>query len=86
MPLMTPFHHSQLSSPVLVEVGQLILYTFANVSKNHDPSLLWVQKTNKMKYDTQTKVVSDDLAHTRKNLHVTPYHDLCDLCPQLTFN
>ena len=86
MPLMTPFHHSQLNSPVLVEVGQLIPYMFANVSKNHDPSSLRVQKTNRMKYDTQMKMVSYDSAHTRKNLHVTPYHDLCDLCPQLTFN
>ena len=44
MPLMTPFQHSQLNSPVLVEVGQLIPDTFANVSKNHDPSSLQVQK------------------------------------------
>ena len=65
MPLMTPFHHSQLNSPILVEVGQLILDTFANVSKNHDPSSLRVQKTNRMKYDTQTKMVSYNLAHTR---------------------
>ena len=65
MPLMTPFHHSQINSPILVEVGQLIPDTFANVSKIHDPSLLQVQKTNKMKYDTQTKIVSYDLAHTR---------------------
>ena len=65
MPPMTPFHHSQINSPILVEVGQLIPYTFANVSKNHDPSSLQVQKTNKMKYDTQTKMVSYDLAHTR---------------------
>ena len=86
MPPMTPFHHSQINSPILVEVGQLIPDTFANVSKIHDPSSLQVQKTNRMKYDTQTKMVSYDLAHTRKNLHVTPYHDLCDLCPQLTFN
>ena len=42
-----------------------IPYTFANVSKIHDPSSLRVQKTNKMKYDTQTKLVSYDLAHTR---------------------
>ena len=55
MPLMTPFHHLQLNSPVLVQVGQLIPYTFAIVSKNHDPSSLRVQKTNRMKYDTQTK-------------------------------
>ena len=54
---------AQLSS--IVEVGQLIPYTFANVSKNHDPSSLRVQKTNRMKYDTQTKMVSYDLAHTR---------------------
>ena len=86
MPLITQFHHSQLNSPILVEVGQLILDMFANVSTNHDPSSLRVQKTNRMKYDTQTKMVSYDSAHTRKNLHVTPYHDLCDLCPQLTFN
>ena len=57
MPLMTPFNHSQFRSPVLVEVGQLILDTFANVSKNHDPLSLQVQKTNRMKYDTQTKMV-----------------------------
>ena len=57
MPLMTPFHHSQINSPILVEVGQLILYTFANVSKNHDPSSLQVQKNTsyRMKYDTQTQ-------------------------------
>ena len=65
MPLMTPFHHSQINSPILVEVGQLISDTFANVSKIHDSSSLQVQKTNKMKYDTQTKMVSYDLAHTR---------------------
>ena len=65
MPLMTPFHQSQINSLILVEVGHLILDTFANVSKIHDPSSLQVQKTNKMKYDTQTKMVSYDLAHTR---------------------
>ena len=58
---MTPFHHSQLSFPILVEVGQLILYTFANVSTNHDPSSLRVQKTNRMKYDTKIKMVSYDI-------------------------
>ena len=65
MPLMTQFNHLQFRSPVLVEVGQLIPDTFANVSKIHDPSSLQVQKTNKMKYDTQTKMVSYDSAHTR---------------------
>ena len=65
MPLMTPFHQSQLNSPVLVEVGQLIAYMFANVSKIHDPSSLQVQKTNRMKYDTKTKMVSYDLAHNQ---------------------
>ena len=65
MPPMTPFHQSQINSPILVEVGQLIRDTFASVSKIHDPSSLQVQKTNKMKYDTQTKMVSYDLAHTR---------------------
>ena len=65
MPLMTPFNHLWFRSPVLVEVGQIIPDTFANVPKIHDPSSLQVQKTNKMKYDTQTKMVSYDLAHTR---------------------
>ena len=64
MPLMTPFNHSQFHCPILVEVGQLIPDTFANVSKNHDPSPLQVQKSNRMKYDTQTKMVSYDWAHT----------------------
>ena len=86
MPLMTPFHHSQFHCPILVEVGQLIPYTFSNVSKNHDPSPLRVQKSNRMKYDTQTKMVSYASAHTRQNLHMTPNCDLCDLCPQLTFD
>ena len=65
MPLMTSFNDLQFHSPILVEVGQLIPDMFANVSKIHDPSSLQVQKTNKMKYDTQTKMVSYDLAHTR---------------------
>ena len=86
MPLMTPFHHSQFHSPILVEVGRILRHTFSNVSKNHDPSSLRVQKSNGMKYDTQTKMVSYDSAHTQQNLHVTPNRDLCDLCPQLTFN
>ena len=86
MLLMTPFHHLQFHSPILVEVGQLIPDMFANVSKNHDPSPLLVQKSNRMKYDTQTNMVSYDWAHTWQNFHVTPNCDLCDLCPQLTFD
>ena len=86
MPLMTPFHHSQFHCPILTEVGQLILDTFANVSKNHDPSPLQVQKSNRMKNDTQMKMISYDSEHTKQNLHVTPNCDLCDLCPQFTFN
>ena len=65
MQLMTPFNQLQFRSPILVEVGQLIPDTFANVSKIHDPSSLQVQKNNKMKYDTQTKMVSYDSAHSR---------------------
>ena len=65
MSFMTQFHHSQFHSPILVEVGQILRHTFSNVSKNHDPSSLQVQKGNRMKYDTQTKMVSYDLAHTR---------------------
>ena len=57
MPLMTPFSHSQFHSPILVEVGQILQHTFSNVSKIHDPSPLQVQKGNRMKYDTQTKMV-----------------------------
>ena len=48
-----------------MEVGQIFRDTFSNVSKNHDPSPLQVQKSNKMKYDTQTKMVSYDLGHVR---------------------
>ena len=44
MPLMTPFQHSQFHSPILVEVGQILQHTFSNVSKNHDPSSLQMQK------------------------------------------
>ena len=44
------------------------------------------KKSNRMKYDTQTKMVSYDSAHTRQNFHVTPNYDLCDLCPQLTLD
>ena len=65
MPLMTPFHHSQFHSPILEEEGQILRHTFSNVSKNHDPSSLQVQKSNRMKYDTQIQMVSYDLAHTR---------------------
>ena len=75
MPLMTPFHHSQLNSPILVQVGQILQHTFSNMSKNHDPSSLPVQKNNRMKYDTQAKMVSYDSAHTRQNLHVTSAHN-----------
>ena len=57
MPLMTPFNHLQFHSPILMEVGRILRYTFSNVSKNHDPSSLRVQKSNRMKYDTQTKLV-----------------------------
>ena len=33
--------------------------------KNHDPLPLQVQESNRMKYDTQTKMISYDLAHTK---------------------
>ena len=69
-----------------MEVGQIFCDAFSNVSKNHDPSPIQVQEFNKMKYDTQTKMVSYDLGHVRQNPHMTPDCDLCDLCPQLTFN
>ena len=48
-----------------MELGQIFHDTFSNVSKNHDPSPLQVQKSDKMKYDTQTKMVSYDLGHVR---------------------
>ena len=42
--LMTLFHHSQFHLSMLMEVGQLIPYTFPSWSKNCDPSPLRVQK------------------------------------------
>ena len=38
-----------------MEVGQHTPDTLPNVAKYHDPSPLQVQKSNRMKYDTQTK-------------------------------
>ena len=64
MSLMTSFHNSQFHCSISMEVGQILWSTFSNVSKNHDPSPLWVQKWNRGKYDTQTKMVSYDLGHT----------------------
>ena len=55
MPLMTPFHYSQFHCSILMEIGQVVWYTFSNVSKNYDPSPFWVQKSNRRKNDTQTK-------------------------------
>ena len=65
MPLLTPFHHSQFHYSILLEVGQITPDTFLNVATNHDPQLLEVQKSNRMKYDTQTKMASYDLGHNR---------------------
>ena len=64
MPLMTPFYHPQFHCSIGMEVGQIFGHTFSNVSKNHDPSPLRLQKCNRRKYDTQTKMVSYDLEHT----------------------
>ena len=58
VPHMTPFHNS-----MLMEVGQMLWRTFSNVSKTYDPSPVRVQKCNRRKYDTQTKLVSYDTAH-----------------------
>ena len=57
---------SPLTVPLLNinEVGQIAPDTFPNVAKYHDHSPLPMQKSNRMKYDTQTKMVSYDLAHT----------------------
>ena len=52
MPLMTSVHYSQFHLSMLIEVGQLIPYTFPSGSKNRDPSPLQVQKSNRMKDDT----------------------------------
>ena len=62
---MTSFYQTQFHWSMLMEVGQIIPYTFPSVSKNHDLSALQVQKSNRMKYDTQTKIVSYHLAHTK---------------------
>ena len=50
---------------MLMEVAQIIPYMFPSVSKNCELSPLSVQKSNRTNYDTQTKVVSYHLAHTR---------------------
>ena len=40
-----------------MEVGQNAPDTFPNMAKNHDPSPFQVQKSSRMKYDTQTKMI-----------------------------
>ena len=50
MLLMTSLHHSQFNCSILMEVGQIAPDMFPNVAKNHDPSQLWVQKSNRMKW------------------------------------
>ena len=50
------------------------------------PHLFGVQKWNRRKHDTQTKMVSYDSGHTGENSHMTQHSDLCDLHPQLTFD
>ena len=69
-----------------MQVGQILRPKFSNVSKIHDPSPLQVQNRNRQKYDTQTKMVSYDWGHTGQNPDMTSDCDLCDLCPQLTFD
>ena len=65
MPLITSFYCLQFNCSILMELGQIFRNTFSNVSKKHDPSPLQVQKSDKMKYDTQTKMVSYDSGHVR---------------------
>ena len=83
---MTSFYCLQFNCSILMELGQIFHSTFSNVSKNHDPSPLRVQKSDKMKYDTQTKMVSCDSGHVRQDPHMTPDCDQCYLHPQLTFD
>ena len=83
--LMTSFYHPQFHCSIGMEVGQIFGCTFSNVSKINDFSPLQLQKCNRRKYDTQTKMVSCDLGILGKT-HATPDCDLCDLCPQLTFD
>ena len=64
MPLMTSFHHPQFHCQIAMEVGQIFGHTFSNVSKNHDPSPLQLQKCNRRKNDMQTKMVSYDSGNT----------------------
>ena len=54
-----------------MEVGQIFSNTFSNVSKNHDPSPLQVQKHNRVKYDSHTKWVSYQLAIIRHQTDMT---------------
>ena len=47
MLLMTSFHYSQFHCSIWMKVSQILWPTFSNVSKNNDPSPLWVQKSNR---------------------------------------
>ena len=69
-----------------MEIGQIIRPCFQICPKNHDPSSLRLQKTNRMKYDRQIKMVLYDLRHTGLNLHMTPAEEMSHLHPQLTFD
>ena len=64
MPLMTSFYHPQFHYSIGMEVGQIFGCTFSKVSKINDLSPLQLQKWNRRKYDTQTKMVSYDLRNT----------------------
>ena len=51
-----------------MEVGQIAPDTFPNEAENHDPSPLRVHKSNRMKCETQTKMVSYDGTYQVKPL------------------
>ena len=73
----TPFYHSHFNSSILTEVGQIFSNTFTNVSKNHDPSPLRLQKSNREKYDSHTKWALHQSAIIRHETDMTLKSHLC---------
>ena len=55
---MTPFHCSFNFFYPFVQICEIGQETFSISHKNQDPSPLQVQKSNRMKYDSQTEWVS----------------------------
>ena len=68
---MTPFHCTFNFFYPFVPICEIGPNTLTISHKNEDPSPLQVQKSNRMKYDTQTKWVSSHLAIVRFKTDMT---------------